>query len=104
MSHQVASRRRELGIRRALGAGTGRIVFLVLEDSVALLGLGILVGGLLAVGMFRVLGALFFGLPMPGLGLLAGVAAFFAVVAGLAGLSPTRTTLGVEPVEAIRAE
>jgi putative ABC transport system permease protein len=60
ISYLVAQRTREIGIRMALGAGRWRVVLAVLEDALKLVGLGICIGGVIALSLSWVLKGLLF--------------------------------------------
>ena len=60
LSYDVAQRRREIGIRMALGALPSAVGRLVVRRGLILAGFGLLVGGLASVGLTRVLRGLLF--------------------------------------------
>ena len=98
MSFAVSRRTREIGIRAALGAGSGRIVREIFARSFVQIGLGIAAG----LGLLMLLGGVPNSLRYAGL-LTAGVA--IMVAAGmLASWLPTRRALRIEPTEALRAD
>ncbi len=72
LSYAVAQRRREIGIRVALGADLARVRRLILTDGFRLAGIGLTVGLLGAFALARVMGALLYGIaptirrPLPG--------------------------------------
>jgi putative ABC transport system permease protein len=98
----VNNRRREIGIRAALGANRRRILVGVLARAARQLGVGATVGLLVAVLVDRASG----GLVMSGraLVLIPATAAFALVIGVFAAAGPARRALRVEPTEAIRAE
>ena len=104
VSYLVTERQREIGIRVALGAGSGRIVELVLRQGLVLAGLGILLGVGGALGLARLTKALLFGVSPNDPFIYAGVAGVIAVIALVACLLPARRAIGVDPLEAIRGE
>lgn len=104
VAYAVAQRRRELGIRMALGARTADIVGLVLRQGAGLAGAGAalgLAGALLATRALR--GLLFEVSPTDPATLTAGTATLIAV-ALLASYLPARRAAHVSPVEALRHE
>jgi len=104
MSYGVALRAGEIGIRRALGAGSGEVVGMVLRQSLVLTGLGALIGlGGAFAGTRTLAGFLHEVSPTDPLTFLA-VAVGICVVALLATLVPARRASGVDPLEALRAE
>ncbi|HKG90801.1 MAG TPA: ABC transporter permease [Gemmatimonadaceae bacterium] len=102
MSVTVNQRRREIGIRAALGAPRRRILASVLARAARQLALGVGIGLGAAVAVERLSG----GEMMNGTGLLLvpGTAAFMLVVGLLAAAGPARRGLSVQPTEALRAE
>jgi putative ABC transport system permease protein len=97
MSFTVARRRREIGIRCALGADPRRLLTGIFRRASAQLGTGVAVGLLLAVVIRG---------PIAGRGmlLLPVVAAVMMVVGLLAALGPARRGLAVQPTETLREE
>jgi predicted permease len=102
MSFTVNQRRREIGIRTALGAPARRIVANVLARASRQLALGVGVGLTVALAGDR----LSSGELMKGAGLLLApaTAAFMLVVGLLAAAGPLRRGLRVQPTEALRTE
>jgi predicted lysophospholipase L1 biosynthesis ABC-type transport system permease subunit len=102
MSFAVTQRRREIGIRTALGANPGRLLRSIFARALRQLGVGVLVGLLVAALLdWRTGGEFTGGLGVP---LLGGVAAFMIAVALLAALGPARRGLRIQPTEALRQE
>jgi putative ABC transport system permease protein len=102
MSFTVNQRRREIGIRTALGAPARRIVGSVLARASRQLALGVGVGLTVALAGDQ----LSRGELMEGAGLLLApaTAAFMLIVGLLAAAGPLRRGLRVQPTEALRAE
>lgn len=106
----VAERRHEIGIRVALGATRGRVLWLVTRDSVAIIGVGTMAGLLAAVSLAFVLASVvdaFAETTATSLGdpvLLAGGPVLLALLALLACYLPARASTRIAPTEALRAE
>ena len=102
MSFTVNQRRREIGIRSALGASTRLILTSVLARATRQLALGVGIGLAAALGLDLAAG----GELMDGSGMLLvpGTAAFMLVVGLLAAAGPARRGLAVQPTEALRSE
>jgi len=104
VTQTVNARRRELGVRMALGAAPGRIAGTVVADAGRLAGAGIVVGIGLAAALQPVLRALIFRVsPLDGASLLYG-AALLGAVALVAAAAPARRAAAIDPMESIRAE
>jgi hypothetical protein len=100
-SFTVARRRREIGIRTALGASPRRLLGRIFARASAQLGAGVLAGLVLAAGVDRIAGdALGDRTPV----LLPAVAALMVMVGLLAALGPALRGLAVPPTEALRED
>jgi putative ABC transport system permease protein len=103
LSQLVAERRREVGVRMALGASPGKVAGLVMRRSLLLTGLGIVVGSAMAMAAVRLLRS--FLLTGPGRPLVfAGVAALMLAIALAAGAVPAWRAARVDPGVALREE
>jgi putative ABC transport system permease protein len=101
MSFTVAGRRREIGIRAALGADRRRVLTGVFARAGAQLGAGVLAGLILAAAVNQVAGANEFG---NSLVMFPLVALVMISVGLLSALGPARRVLSVQPTEALRGE
>jgi predicted permease len=111
LSFTVAQRRREIGIRVALGADSRRIVSSIFRRASAQLGAGVAVGLILALALDRATGGMLMGHPSADSVGLRGAVALIPIVAAivmavglLAALGPARRGLAVQPTEALRDE
>jgi putative ABC transport system permease protein len=104
LSYQVARQRREIGIRLALGAGTGRIISTVLGLGGRLVGVGLVVGIAASLGLSRFVTSQVFTVPK--LDLVAGLVAvaILIVVAALACYVPARRATRINPLRVLRSE
>jgi len=100
----VAQRRREIGIRMALGAQRGSVLGLVLRQALLLAGLGVAIGAAAALALSRVTASLLFGVSATDLGSFAGGALLLVLLALLASYLPARRAARVDPVLALAAE
>ena len=102
LSYAVSVRRREMGIRMALGATGGAVRSMIVRDGGRLAITGIACGSLIAIGTTRVLRSLLFGVSATEPSVFATAAAVLAIVALLASWIPARTATTVDPLEAVR--
>ena len=104
MAFTVARRTREIGIRMALGAVRGNVIWMVMREVLALIGIGILVGVPAAIGLTYLVRSQLYGLAPgdPSTIVLATVLA--AAVASLAGFVPALRASQVSPMRALRYE
>lgn len=104
ISYSVTQRTREIGIRGALGATSGSILWLTFRSGLLMTTLGLALGLVGAIGAGRLLGAMLFGVdPFDSL-TLGVILALQAVVALLACLLPARRAVQVSPLVALRCE
>jgi predicted permease len=104
MAFMVARRTREIGIRMALGAGQGTVVWMVLRETLTLAGIGVVVGLASAFAATRVIQAQLFGVAPTDLLTMAAAAGGIAAVTALAGYIPARRATGIDPTSALRWE
>jgi putative ABC transport system permease protein len=98
----VASRRREIAIRAAVGAERRHIRNLVLADGLRLIAGGVISGTGAAMILSRVLRSFLFGVGVSDPVTFVGVGVLFVIVALLACWLPTRRAVAVDPAEALR--
>jgi putative ABC transport system permease protein len=104
LSLSVASRRRELAIRTAVGAGRRDIRTLIFGEGFRLVAGGVLAGLAAAILVSRVLRTFLYGVEPTDPATLIGVGLLFAAVAMLACWVPTNRAAKVDPLEALRYE
>jgi putative ABC transport system permease protein len=104
MAYMAALRRREIGIRIALGARTRDVARLFLGESVRVARTATLIGLFGALILTRLLEFLFQGVPGFDPLVFAGVAGFLAVIAVVATAGPVLRASRTEPREALQAE
>jgi ABC-type antimicrobial peptide transport system permease subunit len=103
-AYSVARRRRELGIRIALGAQRRNLLGMVLQQGLFLTGLGSIVGLALAAGASQVLSVFFYGLPALHLPTFVGTGILFVLVGVIACYLPARRALSIDPLATLRYE
>jgi putative ABC transport system permease protein len=104
ISYSVSCRTNEIGIRVALGASSGAIMRMVLQETLVLTFVGLALGVPSALAASRLVGHMLFGVPANDPATLAAVAFLLAAVAVIAGYIPARRAMRVEPLVALRYE
>jgi ABC-type antimicrobial peptide transport system permease subunit len=104
LSCLVTQRRREIGIRLALGAEPKEIFRLILRRGFALTLVGIIVGVALAAGLARVLRAILYDVEPTDPVSMAAVIATVIATAVVASWRPARRAMRVDPVRLLREE
>jgi predicted lysophospholipase L1 biosynthesis ABC-type transport system permease subunit len=101
LAYQVAQRRKEIGIRLALGSDGGRIFGLIVSEGLVLLGLGVVVGLAGAFAIRRAMETQLFGVqPMDPM-VLSAVTIALGLVAFLACAVPARRAAQIDPLVAL---
>jgi len=104
MAYVVAQRTREIGVRMALGAARGDVVWLVMKDVLVLAAIGIAIGLPAALALTKLAKSQLFGIqPNDALNIVLATGAI-ALVAALSGYVPARRATLVDPVRALRWE
>jgi predicted permease len=104
MAHGVVRRTKEIGIRMALGAERGRIVWMVMRETILLVLIGIALGVPAALGAAKLVSSQLFGLSPSDPFTLSVAATVLIAVASLAGLLPARKASKVNPLTALHYE
>ena len=104
ISYAVSQRRREIGIRLALGAQPGELRRMFVRHGLVLAGMGVAVGLVAATGLMRLMKSLLFGISPLDPVIYAAVPIVLVTAAVLASYLPARRAAVVDPVEALRAE
>jgi len=104
LAYSVAQRTREIGVRMALGADTGRVRAMVLREMSGMMLVGSGIGLLGALGLGRAAQSLLFGLQGHDPVVFALAAVLLTLVALGAGYIPARRASLVDPVQALRYE
>lgn len=104
LSYVVTQRTSEIGIRMALGAGRGNVLWMVMRQGLALTVAGIAVGVAGTFGLTQLLGTLLYGVKPTDAATFAIVSAVMAFVALAACLIPALRATRVDPMIALRYE
>ncbi len=104
MSHSVAQRTGEIGVRIALGATSANVLQLFIKEGFRLAVAGIVIGIAGALVLSRFLGSLLYGVKSTDPVTFAGVSLLLSVVAILACYIPARRASRVDPIVTLRYE
>jgi len=104
MAYSVSQRRREIGIRIALGARRGTVIGMVLGEGLRLVALGAVLGLAAALAASRLVSGMLYGASAFDPIAFIGVPLVLAGVAALAVLLPARRAASVHPMRALRAD
>lgn len=104
MLHNVGQRKKEMGIRLAIGAGGGQVVGLVLKTAFWQVGVGVALGLVGSIAVSAVLRGWLFGVALMDLATLVSVVAILAGAALLASLVPALKAAGTDPLETLSVE
>jgi predicted permease len=102
MAYNVSRRRREIGLRMALGDVPRAILSRVLREALAVWAIGVVIGLSIAVAATRLLSTFLFGLTPHDPATLAGATGLLLAVALAAGFLPARQAASIDPVGALR--
>jgi predicted permease len=104
MAYTVARRRREIGIRVALGASQGDVLWMIMRQVVLLCGAGLAIGALLAFALGSLIRSQLYGLQPDDPFTFVSAGLLLAVAAGMAGLIPSWRASRIDPMQSLRNE
>jgi predicted permease len=104
MAFVVAQRRRELGIRLALGAQPTGLIWLVMREVLTLLAIGLIVGVPAGLGLGRYVAAQLYGIQANDPLIATSTVLLLTIVSAAAGMIPARRAGRVDPMLALRTE
>ena len=104
LSQLVSYRRREIGVRMALGATRGSVAKLVVRQGSILVGIGLCVGLVLAFATGRFVTSFLYEVKPLDIGTYAAVVAALAIIGLAAALLPARKAASMEPMQALRED
>ena len=106
LSYLVTQRTKEIGIRVALGASTGRVAGLILQQSLKLASAGIAIGGIAALGVSRILASQLEMSMFDSIDTAAfGIGTVFVISASAcAAYFPSRRAARIEPITTLRCD
>ena len=103
-SYSVTQRRKEFGVRMALGAQSSAILTLVMRDLIAVLASGLAAGILISLAATRLLQKMLYGVAAGDTTTMVLAAGVLSAVALLAGCIPARRAARVDPITTLREE
>jgi ABC-type antimicrobial peptide transport system permease subunit len=104
LAYTVTERRREIGIRMALGASAEGVLMMVLRQGLTLAVVGLAIGLVAAAALTRVASTLLFGVKPTDPVTFIVVRLFMLIVAAAASIIPARRATRVDPLVALRAD
>jgi predicted permease len=104
ISYAVSRRKREIGIRLALGAQPGELRRMFVRHGMALAGVGLAIGMAVAAVLTRLMTSLLFGVNPMDPSTFSAMAILLALAAILASYLPARRASAVDPIETLGAE
>jgi predicted permease len=104
MAFVVARRRKELGIRLALGAQRTDVVWMVMKEVLLLLGIGLVIGIPTALGAGRFVSDQLYGIQPYDPTIAVATLVLLTAVSALAGLIPAHRASRIDPIMALRYE
>jgi ABC-type antimicrobial peptide transport system permease subunit len=104
MAFVVVRRTREIGLRMALGAHQGSVVWMVMREVLALLGIGLAIGVPSAFLLSKYVSSQLFGVQAADAWTAALALSILVFVATVAGLIPARRASTIDPIQALRYE
>jgi predicted permease len=104
MAFVVARRRKELGLRLALGAAPAGVLWLVMREVLVLLAIGLGIGIPTAIGVGRFVSSQLYGVQPSDPWTALGTVALLALVSAAAGMIPAHRASRIDPILALRYE
>jgi ABC-type antimicrobial peptide transport system permease subunit len=104
LAYAVTQRTREIGVRMALGADTGKVGRMILNDVSRLVGIGVLLGLPLAYGLSKLVNSMLYGVKAFEFLTVGSALLVMVFVAVAAAYLPARRAARVDPLVALRYE
>jgi predicted permease len=104
MAFSVARRTKELGLRMALGAQRGAVIWLVMREVLLLLGIGLAIGIPAGLGLGRFVSSQLYGMEGSDPWFATVAVVLLVVVSSAAGLIPAQRASRINPILALRYE
>jgi ABC-type antimicrobial peptide transport system permease subunit len=104
LAYAVARRRREIGVRIAVGASRAAVQWMFLRESFVLLAAGLAIGFPAAILLIRVVSSMLYGLGPQDPTAIASVVVVLAFATAAASFVPARRAATLDPIVALREE
>jgi ABC-type antimicrobial peptide transport system permease subunit len=104
MAFVVARRKKELGIRLALGAQPGFVIWMVMREVLLLLAIGLAVGVPAALGLGQYVSSQLYGIQPRDPMIATSTVVLLTIVSAVAGLIPAHRASRIDPIMALRHE
>lgn len=104
MAFSVRQRRREIGIRVALGAASHRVTAMILWQGLRLAFAGVVIGAMASLGLARYMQSLIYGVKPIDPPVIIEAIVLLSLVAGVACYVPARRASRVDPAGELRAD
>jgi ABC-type antimicrobial peptide transport system permease subunit len=104
IAYSVSQRRREIGIRSALGAQQQELTMLFVRHAMLLTGAGVACGLVAALALTRLMSSLLFGIKPIDPATFAAASLVLLSAAAVSSYLPARRAAAMNPVEALRSE
>jgi putative ABC transport system permease protein len=104
LAYNVTRRRREIGVRIAVGASPGSVERMFLGESFALFALGLAIGAPLGIAVTRSVASMLYGIGPQDPSAIASVMLVLGLATGAAAYLPARRAASIDPIGALRDE
>jgi hypothetical protein len=104
LAYAVVRRRREIGVRIAVGASPGAVEWMMLRESLALVAVGFLVGVPAAMAVTRLASSMLFGLAPGDPATIVATLAILMMATLAAAYLPARRAATIDPIQAMKSE
>ena len=104
MAFAVARRTKEIGLRMALGAKQGQVLWMVMRETSLLVGIGLAIGAPCAYLLSTYVSSALFGVKPNDIGTVLSALVILSAVAAFSGYIPARRASVIDPMSALRYE